>query len=267
MPSDPSIDEMWRQRLTSGENAERRLHRLLGLLPSSPRCKACNAPFRGAGGLAMRLIGKRQSKENPRFCDPCTGMTEHPGGAEVELTMFFADVRGSTTLAEKMSASEFSRLMHRFYATASGILIQTDALLDRFVGDQVIGIYLPGFAGQEHARRAVEAAQSLLKATGHGSPHGPWLPIGIGIHTGIAFVGVVAGPDGKDADITALGDTVNTAARLAAQAGPGEVILSNATYNAAKLKLADLEQRQLELKGKSDRVDVYVMQAGALHPA
>jgi adenylate cyclase len=149
----------------------------------------------------MHLIGRDQSKYNPRFCQPCEKF-DHPGGAEVVITMLFADVRGSTNLAEQMSALEFSRLKNRFYTVATHVLIQTDALVDRLMGDEAIGLYIPGFAGPEHPRRAIEAAQELLHLTRHRDPNGPWLPVGVGVHTGPAFVGVV-GDTGATQDFTA----------------------------------------------------------------
>lgn len=257
MPTEPTLEEQWYKMLTEGEPISRHLYHLYGLLPSDPRCKMCAAPFKGWGGFVMRLLGRDQSKYNPRFCQPCERF-DHPGGAEVVITMLFADVRGSTALAEQMSALEFSRLMNRFYAAATRVMVQTDALVDRLLGDEAIGLYIPGFAGPEHPRRAVEAAQDLLRLTGHRDPEGPWLPVGIGVHTGPAFVGVVGGEE-NPSDFTALGDHVNITARLASEAGGGEILISDATYYAAKLDLGDLERRQMELKGKSEPIDVRVL--------
>lgn len=257
MPTEPTVEEQWYKMLTEGEPINRHLYHLNGLLPANPRCKLCAAPFKSWGGAIMRMIGREQSKYNPRFCQPCERF-DHPGGAEVVLTMLFADVRGSTKLAEQMSALEFSRLMNRFYTAASHVLIQTDALVDRLLGDEAIGLYIPGFAGPEHPRRAIEAAQELLNLTGHRDPKGPWLPVGVGVHTGPAFVGVV-GSEGSTADFTALGDNVNITARLASRAGPGEILISDATYTASGLNLTDLEHRQLELKGKSEPIGVRVL--------
>lgn len=158
-----------------------------------------------------------------------------------------------------MSPSKFSQLMNRFYAVTTDVMVKTDALIDKLVGDEVIGLYLPGWAGPEHAGLAVRAAQDLLRATGHGDPDGPWLPVGVGVHTGIAYVGTVSGTEGTVADFTALGDAVNTTARLCSKAGPGEVLISDTAYAAAGLNLGDLEQRQLELKGKSETVNVRVL--------
>ena len=259
MPKEPTVEEQWYKMLTEGEPIPRRLYHLHGLLPSDPRCKLCGSPFKGWGGFIMHMMGRDQSRYNPRFCQKCE-VFEHPGGAEIVLTMLFADVRGSTTLAEKMSAREFSQLINRFYKAATHVLIQTDALVDRLLGDEAIGLYIPGFAGPEHPRKAVEAARELLTLTGHSDPNGPWLPVGIGIHTGLAYVGVV-GSEGSTADFTALGDNVNITARLASQAGAGEILVSDASFVAANLQLEELEHRQLELKGKSEPIGVHVLQA------
>ena len=257
MPRQLTPEEEWYKMLTEGEPVPRRLYHLHGMLPSDPRCKLCGSPFKGWGGFIMHLLGRDQSRYNPRFCQKCE-VFEHPGGAEVPLTMLFADVRGSTTLAEQMSASEFSRLINRFYTVATHILIQTDAMVDRLLGDEAIGLYLPGFAGPEHPRRAIEAAQELLRLTGHRDSKGPWLPVGIGIHTGMAFVGVV-GDEKSTADFTALGDNVNITARLASSAAAGEILISDASYSASGLKLQNLEHRQMELRGKSEPIGVRVL--------
>jgi len=257
MPAELTPEEEWYKMLTEGEPVPRRLYHLHGLLPSDPRCKLCGSPFKGWGGFIMHLMGRDQSRYNPRFCEKCK-VFEHPGGAEVVLTMLFADVRGSTTLAEQMSAREFSKLINRFYTMATHVLIQTDALVDRLMGDEAIGLYIPGFAGPEHPRKAIEAAQELLRLTGHGDSKGPWLPVGIGVHTGPAFVGVVGGEE-STADFTALGDHVNITARLASQAGAGEILISDASYSASQLDLENLEYRQLELKGKSEPIGVHIL--------
>jgi adenylate cyclase len=258
MPAELTVEERWYRVLTEGEKMPRTMRHVLGLIPSSPRCKMCNAPFRGVGGTLMHLMGRDQSRANPRYCEPCERI-EHPGGAEVVLTMLFADVRGSTALAERMSALEFSRLMNRFYAVASDVLVQADALVDKLVGDEVIGLFIPGFAGPQHSRRAIEAAESLLWVTGHRDAGGPWLPVGVGVHTGPAYVGVVGGTDGILTDFTALGDSVNVTARLASQAGAGEILVSEEAYAAASMDRGDLESRQLDLKGKSERIGVRVL--------
>jgi adenylate cyclase len=81
----------------------------------------------------------------------------------------FADVRGSTTLAEQMSAEEFSQLMARFYGAAAEVVDRRNGIVDKFVGDQAMALFIPGFAGADHASDAIEAAHELLVATGHGN--------------------------------------------------------------------------------------------------
>jgi adenylate cyclase len=255
-----AIEDIWRDFLERGAEGHLRQRRLFRLLPTDPRCKFCNAPFRGAGAAVVRAIyGKRPSVLNPRICNICeTFAQEHQGGAELELSMLFADVRGSTGIAERMSPGEFSRLINRFYKVGTDVLIRSDALVDKLIGDQVTGLYVPGFAGADHARIAVDAAQELLKVTGHLESTGPWIPLGAGVHTGVAFVGAVGSAEGLT-DITVLGDAANTAARLASQAAVGEILVSEEAARAAKLDTAGLEHRQLELKGREQPVSVSVL--------
>jgi adenylate cyclase len=204
--------------------------------------------------------GVRKSDKNPRFCAGCHSfISEVPGGAEVELTMLFVDVRGSTTIAERMDAYEFSRLMNRFYEAAINVLVRANAFIDKLVGDEVTALFIPGYVGEDHAQKAVKAGKELLRVTGHGTTKEPWVPVGVGIHTGVAWVGSIVGASGAAADFTALGDNVNIAARLASNAGPGEVIISEATYKAAQIDDQNLKMRNLELKGKSEEVRVRVL--------
>jgi adenylate cyclase len=172
--------------------------------------------------------------------------------------MLFADVRGSTRIAEGQSASEFSSLINRFYSEGSRVLIKHDALIDRLVGDQLIGYFVPGFAGSDHARRAIQAAQELLIQTGHGQEDGPWVPVGVGVHVGSAFVGSVGSGEGIT-DITALGDSVNITARLASEAQVGELILSEDAVAAAEMDELMGERRTLNLKGRTEPVNVRVL--------
>jgi adenylate cyclase len=256
-----TVDEMWSKILTEGNVKIRRNRPLYSRLPSNPRCVNCHRPFAGMGGALLRVFqGVRKSGKNPRYCAGCHSFTsKFPGGAEVELSMLFVDVRGSTTIAEKMDALEFSRLMNRFYEAAINVLVRADAFIDKLVGDEVTALFIPGYAGKDHAHKAVEAGKALLRVTGHGTTNGPWVPVGVGIHTGKAWVGSIAGASGSAADFTALGDNVNIAARLASSARQGEVLISEATYNAAHIESEEMEIRDLELKGKSGVIRVRVL--------
>jgi adenylate cyclase len=168
-------------------------------------------------------------------------------------------VRGSTPLAEGLSSAEFSQLLNRFYAAATSVLIQTDAYVDKFVGDEVMAVYLPLFAGKEPAQKAVTAAIEILRATGHAEAEGPWLPVAVGVHTGPAFFGTVSGSEGLFSDFTALGDSVNVAARLVSVAGPGEALISEATVRSFGADFGEAERRSLQVKGKSEPIEVRVL--------
>jgi adenylate cyclase len=262
-PSDTEqdINEAWRTFFMGDDPGFHRQRRRYQLLPSNPRCKVCQSPFGGAGGLVMRVTGRTRSKLNPNMCNICERFAEHhPGGAEVPLTMLFADIRGSTTLAETLGTKRFSALIARFYDAVTEELIKADAMIDRLIGDEVVALFLPVLAGQEHAKAALAGARAILKATGHENSGGPWVPVGAGIHTGNAFVGSV-GSAGVS-DITALGDDVNLTARLASLASAGEILMTEAARAASGLPTDGLEQRRLELKGRSTPVDVWVMHIG-----
>ena len=261
---DAKWDELWRTYLTTGEfPKERRLRQFFRLLPGTPRCKNCYAPFEGAGSPVVKIFwGKHPSNLNPQLCNVCEVFArQHQGGAEIELSMLFADVRGSTSLAESMNPTEFSKLINRFYSTATQVMVNSDALIDKIIGDQVAGMYVPGFAGKEHARRAIEAAQAILSATGHRDHEEPWIPLGVGVHTGTAFVGSLRSEEGVT-DITVLGDAANTAARLSTSAGIGEVVISESAYLSAGVELSEAEKRVLELKGKSEPLNVWIIPSG-----
>ncbi len=253
----PADDAFWRDFLTHGHAKERRFRQLFRHIPDGPRCKMCAAPFSGVGAPLMRMIGKRPSDKNPTICNSCfVFMAEHHGGAEIESSFMFADVRGSTALAERMSATAFRGLLDRFYDVASKAVFDHDGSVDKFVGDEIVAMFFPLHTGEHHAAAAIESALAVLRATGHGDPSGPWLPIGAGVHTGVAWVGTVG--EGAHIEITALGDTVNTTARLASVAGPGEILVSTAAAGVAGLG-PGLEHRSLELKGKEHPTEVVVL--------
>jgi adenylate cyclase len=207
----------------------------------------------------MRMMNLGPWEKNPRFCRGCyQDIDANHGGAEIELSMLFADVRGSTGLAERMSPREFSDLLNRFYEVAARILVEREAVVDKFVGDEVVGLFVPGMSGLDHAAKAIDAAKAMLAATGHGSGKGPWIPIGAGVHTGVAFVGSI-GHEGVT-DFTALGDAVNTTARLASAAEAGEILVTQAAADAARLA-AGSEERRIELRGRAEPVDVVVIRS------
>jgi adenylate cyclase len=251
-----SQEDHWRLMLTGQMPGLLATKRLLKRLPSEPRCKLCMAPFGHPGVLGMRLVGEGTSALNRRICKWCIrGIQKHPGGAEIEVSALFVDVRGSTGIAEHTPAGEFGQLLARFYGTAARVVDRWDGIVDKFVGDEAVVLFIPGFAGEEHAARAIDAARDLMRETGNDGGE-PWVPLGAGVHTGTSFVGTVG--EGDAIDFTAVGDTVNTAARLMAAAGPGEIVISAAAADSAGLDTAGLEHRSLELRGREQTVDAWV---------
>jgi adenylate cyclase len=257
----PTVDELWERMLTGNVPRLHRMRQIWGALPSPPRCKLCNAPFRGPGGILMRALAYGPSPLNRRLCKWCLrGIHKHPGGAEVEISVLLADVRGSTAIAERMPPEEFSGLMARFYGAAAGVIDEWDGIVDKFVGDGAVALFIPGFAGSDHAAGAIAAARSLLEQTGNDGPE-PWIPVGAGVHTGRSFVGSVGEGDARD--FTALGDTVNTAARLTGLAGAGEILISAEAATAGGLETTGLERRTLQLRGRNQSIDAWVARARA----
>jgi adenylate cyclase len=263
-------EEEW-AALLRGTHPHLQLPSPFRLIPSSPRCKLCKAPFRAPGGTILRPFGFRPWPKNPHICGRCFSSLElqarmcrptdgerHIRGAEVEISMLFADIRGSSRIARAMSSTDFSRLIDRFYRVSTDVLIEHEAIVEKFVGDEVVGLFVPLLTGGEHARVAVETARDLLAATGHGSTEGPWAPLGAGVHTGTVFVGVVG--TNATADFTALGDPMNVAAHLASVAGPGEILVTDPAATAAAVATDGLEHRQLSLKGHP--ADAFVLTVG-----
>ncbi len=159
-----------------------------------------------------------------------------------------------------MKPSDYSGLISRYFSEASHVLIHAGALIDNLAGDGVNAIFARGFAGDDYAARAVDAAKRLLEITGHGSGAEPWVPIGVGVHWGRAFVGGV-GEAGRLVKISALGDSVNVAARLASVAGAGEVVVSDTACHQAAIECGNYPTVLLELKGRVTPVTAHIIVA------
>lgn len=247
-PTDPKVEAGWRKLLIEGHRPMKVAHAIFRRLPTEPRCKLCHNPFGGVGGKLVGLFGFRPSRKNPNLCRQCCDGLP-PGGAEVEIAVLFADVRGSTGLGAHLGTSEYATLLNRFYVAATRALIKHDAIIDKLIGDEVMALFIPGICGQQYRRRAAQAALDLLEAVGYGSDH-PWLSVGVCLHAGPAFVGNV-GAAGM-VDFTALGDTVNIAARLQHAAGSGDVVITEEIYDDVRERFPELEPREVTLPGREE---------------
>ena len=256
-----SATEIWRSVLTGEDPTLPALRRRFRRIPSDPRCKMCAAPFRGPGRLITRLMMHGQSSVNPMMCNLCFGQIRNgPGGAEIEISVLFADIRGSTGIAERTSAGEFRRLVQRFYLGAAKAIHEHEGIVDKFLGDGIMALFIPVVTGERHAIRAIEAGEAVLhSATTHELVDGG-VGVGVGVHTGEAFVGAVG--DDERLDFTALGDTVNVAARLGSDASAGELLVSSTAWAAGGRTEAG-ERRALAVKGRTEPLEVIVLREGA----
>lgn len=232
-------------------------------IPANPRCKLCLAPFGGVGGVVLKAAGFGRSAGNPAMCVKCQTVLGDLGltGVEIPVTLLFSDIRGSTALGERMRPSEFKDFLDRFYRLATDAINRHSGLVDKIVGDEVIGLFFGGISGPNHAGAAIAAAVDLADRASRpdASPSGP-IPAGTAVHTGDAFVGST-GPAETAPDFTALGDPVNATARLASLACAGEVIASVAAAEASGTSTEGLEHRRVDLRGRSTPLDVVVLRA------
>ena len=253
LPGDEtSSSEKWTKILTEGHAPLVKARRVFRYLPSAPRCKVCNNPFGGVAGRALGAWGFNPSRKNPNLCTRCCDALP-PGGAEVDVAVLFADVRGSTALAERTTAADFAGLLNRFYCAATRTLLRHDAVIDKLVGDEVMAFFVKGISGPQYRERAVQAGLELLRAVGYGQTTGPWLELGAAVNAGVAYVGNVGT---AVMDFTALGDTVNVAARMQGHAAAGQLLVASGVADDITRR-APL--RALDLRGHVQPLNAYVL--------
>jgi adenylate cyclase len=185
--------------------------------------------------------------------------------------MIFTDVRGSTRLSEELELREYVRLINQFYATTTGVFVETDGFMMDVLGDEVFALYPTGFSGVTEgsetvvqrqltaARKAFEAVSRLVKLSEASPPLG--MSFGISLHNAEVYVGTVRGAEEGISDVRVWGPEVNKAARMCAAAKAGEVLISPDAINAAGLDASQFESRELPLKGLTAPVSVYCLRA------
>lgn len=241
----------WQALLVDGYEPLKRAQRVFRRLPHDPRCKLCQNPFGGLGGKLVGLMGRKPSRKNPNLCQSCFDHLPS-GGIEIDIGVVFADIRGSTAIGERSTATEFADHLNRFYAAATKVLIHHDGLVDKLIGDEVMGLFIPGLAGPDYRHKTALAAVDLA-AIMHD------LPVGVAANAGIAFVGNVG--SGTVMDFTALGDAVNVGARLQAHASPGEVVLAAELYSLIAADHPDARSESVEVRGRDALIEVAILNA------
>lgn len=267
VPGEPglnlNIDETarnkWHKVLIEGHESLRRAHKVFRHLPGPPRCKLCHNPFGGVGGRIVGIAGFKPSRKNPNLCSRCCDDLP-AGGLEVDIAVLFADLRESTALAEQVGPVAFASLLNRFYRISTGVLIAHDAIIDKLIGDEVMALFIPGITGNAYRREAATSAIELLTALA-GEPS---LRVGVAVDAGVAYVGNV-GSDGV-VDFTAIGDPVNTAARLQAQALAGELVLADHVYEEVADLLPGAEARAVTVRGRQLPIDIHVARIVPVEP-
>jgi len=182
------------------------------------------------------------------------------GGVRQKVTALFADVRDFTTLSENSSPEVIVNLLNRYFTLVSEIIFRHGGTLDKYIGDGLLALFGAPYVGELDAIQAVRAGLEMQRAMVEfnrqlASDQLPPISIGIGINTGQAIVGYM----GSEArlDYTAIGDTINTAARLEGIARPGQIVISENTVQALD---EGIQVRQLgdeRLKGKHVNLRIY----------
>ena len=185
------------------------------------------------------------------------GETMKLGGESVNVTAFFADIRGYTAFSEGRDPEVVVEVLNHYFQTLADIVTAHNGDIDKFVGDEIMAI----FQGEEMARNAVACAlkfQEAMVALGSDYPEAD-LEIGIGINLGEVVMGAMGSKERMD--YTVLGDNVNLAARLCANATPGQTLISESVYRAVR-GVEDFQIQALEpirVKGKSEPIQIHTV--------
>ncbi len=182
-------------------------------------------------------------------------------GRKQRLTIFFSDIRGFTSMSEKMQPEQVSTLLNEYFSNMTRIVFKHSGTLDKFIGDSVMAFFGNPVYFENHAERAVLMALEMKeemerlksKWKSQGKEHS--FEIGMGINTGEVIVGNLGSTDFFD--YTVIGDEVNLACRIESVAKGAQILISTATYEEVKDKFEVARLEPVQLKGKSQPVQIY----------
>lgn len=182
------------------------------------------------------------------------------GGENRDIAVLFVDIRGFTTMSEALEPEQVVEILNEYLTLTSKSILDNLGTLDKFVGDATMAVFNSPFDLPDYEFKAVCAAMDIVnggKALEKNllAKYGRSVGFGVGVNVGPAVVGNI-GCDFR-MDFTAIGDTVNTAARLEANAKKGQVLISDALYERVKDRIEVEEIGEIPLKGKSKGVFVY----------
>jgi len=182
------------------------------------------------------------------------------GGANQEVSILFADIRGFTSLSETLPPERIVEILNEYFTRVADVIFDHGGTLDKFLGDGLMAVFGAPFSKGDDAVNAVKAAlaiQALMFELNRDAKTRDWpeLRVGCGVNTGIVTAGNIGSP--KRIDYTVIGDAVNVSSRLCSNAKPGQVLISESTRNMVKgsFELKPLEP--LKVKGKTLPLSVY----------
>ena len=182
------------------------------------------------------------------------------GGKKCEVTMFFSDIRGFTKMSENMDPTDIVEQLNVYFTRMTDILMELDGTLDKYVGDELMALFGAPVARADDPIRAVLCGVRMLEALYQlqevwKKEGKPVIQIGVGINTGIVTAGYMGSE--KALSYTVIGDNVNLAARIMAQAKGMEMFITRETYERVK-DYFDIEQREsIMVKGKSMPIEIF----------
>jgi adenylate cyclase len=182
------------------------------------------------------------------------------GGERRPITVLFSDIRGFTAMAESMGPDAVARFLSEYLSEMVEVIFEHGGTLDKFIGDAVMALWGAPIAHSNDPDRALEAAVAMQKAIeelnrGWAASGRPEIGVGMGISHGEVFAGNIGSH--RRLEYTVLGDAVNVAARLCAEAGPGEILVSEALLHVVREHVDYEYLPELGLKGKTQVVQVY----------
>jgi adenylate cyclase len=182
------------------------------------------------------------------------------GGTNSLVTALFSDVRGFTSMSETMAPQAVVRVLNEYFAQMTPIVFSNRGLLDKYIGDGLMALFGVPYSADDSAIDAVQCAiqmQSQMSTVNQGLKGAglPEIEIGIGINTGTATVGYIGSEERTD--YTAIGDTINLAARLEKRAEPGQIIISRGTLDAIGDAFPVKPCYEIVVKGKREPVQIY----------
>jgi adenylate cyclase len=186
------------------------------------------------------------------------------GGATAEVTVLFADLRGFTPFAERTPPAQVVELLNRYFQRAVPLILSHGGTVVQFVGDAVMAVFNAPKPLADHALAAARAGLAMQEAITEEIGGNTDLPrFRVGINTGPALVGNIGG---QVRNFTAIGDTTNLAARLEGIADPGQVVIGASTRAALGDQAVVTSLGPLDIKGKAQPVEAYVLEALNLSP-